>query len=189
MTVSLLARRVALVLVAALIISLAVLPARAVAHGGPYELTVAHDGAGGFTVSARYTRDAHVVEAIMDAVVTAVASDGTKVGPVALVSSSEGIGRWVTEGPIVGDGDWTVTAKTTTPQVEHAVIEVTVEPLAPPVAIESNEETVVSEEPALAASSDGIGNNALLIVVVLGGLLVAGVVAVVVMVQLRNKRR
>ncbi|MEJ1156492.1 hypothetical protein [Microbacterium marmarense] len=189
MTVSLLARRVALVLVAALIISIAVLPTRASAHGGPYELKVAHDGAGGFTVSARYTRDAHVVEAIMDAVVTAVAADGTTVGPVALISSNQGIGRWVTEEPILEEGEWTVTAKTTTPQLAQASIEVNVEPLAPPIEIESNDEAVMSDDPSVAAAPDGIGNNALLIVVVLGGLLVAGVAAVVVMIQLRNKRR
>ncbi|WP_396667091.1 hypothetical protein [Microbacterium sp. R86528] len=187
MTLSLFTRRIALVLIAVLIIAIAVLPTRAAAHGGPYELKVSHDGAGGFTVSARYTRDAHVVEAIMDAVVTAVAADGTTVGPVSLVSSSEGIGRWVTPEPILEEGEWTVTAKTTTPQVAHAVIEVNVEPLAAPIGAEPAD--VETSAPVVEASdsADGAGNNALLIISVLGGLLVAGVAAVLLMVRVRRR--
>src|SRR5688572_26535468 len=106
------------------------------AHGGPYELQVASDGAGGIDVIAEYTADGHLVEEIMDPVATATSRDGRTAGPVSLISSAEGVGRWVSESPFLDDGVWTVTVETTTPEAATATVEFEVAPLAAPISAE-----------------------------------------------------
>lgn len=103
------------------------------AHGGEYVLTVSPDGLGGVSVIGQYVEDGHQVDAILDPVVTAVASDGRTAGPVELVSSAEGEGIWATPEPFLDDGTWTVTVTTTTPLPVTATVEFEVAPLAPPI--------------------------------------------------------
>jgi hypothetical protein len=109
------------------------LPTAAQAHGGSYELEVTSDAVGGIEVFATYIDDGHVVSEIMDPVAEATAADGRTAGPVELISSSEGEGRWVTEEPFLDNGDWTVTVTTTQPEEATATVEFTVAPLEPPV--------------------------------------------------------
>ena len=126
----------------------------AAAHGGPYELEVTHDGAGGLQVLATYEEDGHLVEAVMDVTASAEAADGRTVGPVALVSSAEGQGRWVTEEPLLEEGDWTVTVATTTPLEASTTIDVAVVPLEEPVTAEPAEAAAESTpEPAAEGDS------------------------------------
>ncbi|GAB3125391.1 hypothetical protein [Glaciibacter psychrotolerans] len=122
------------VLVAAFILAVGlVLSATpASAHGGPYELSVSSDGAGGLTVLGHYGEDDHVVNEIMDPVATATSTDGRTVGPVALVSSPEGEGVWVTAEPFIPTGDWTVTVTTTVPSAVSTTAEMTVTELTAP---------------------------------------------------------
>ncbi|MDH6181905.1 hypothetical protein M2152_002087 [Microbacteriaceae bacterium SG_E_30_P1] len=87
----------------------------ALAHGGPFELEFGQDGAGGISLIAHYLEDGHPVTEIMDPVATAVASDGTAVGPVRLISSPEGEGLWISPEPFLTEGTWDVTVSTTTP--------------------------------------------------------------------------
>lgn len=102
------------------------------AHGGAYELSISPDGTGGLTVLGHYGEDQHPVEEVMDPVATATSSDGRTVGPVSLVSSSEGEGVWVTAEPFIPVGDWTVTVSTTVPSAVSATVDMTVdEPVAP----------------------------------------------------------
>ncbi|WP_061965138.1 hypothetical protein [Demequina aurantiaca] len=116
----------------------------AAAHGGPYELEITSDAAGGIAVSATYVEDGHVVSEIMDPVAEATSADGRNAGPIELISSSEGVGRWVSEEPFLDDGDWTVTVTTTQPEETTATVEFTVAPLEAPVEpapITSNDES------------------------------------------------
>jgi cobalamin biosynthesis Mg chelatase CobN len=129
------ARRLITALLGALALIAAVLltPTAALAHGGPFDLAVASDGAGGLVVTAVYQEDGHAVSEIIDPVATAVAADGTTAGPVALVSSAEGEGIWVTPEPFLGPGEWSVTVATTAPSAATATVAVTVAELAPPI--------------------------------------------------------
>lgn len=121
----------------------------AAAHGGEYELEVSQDGAGGLQVFGRYVEDGHLVDAVMDVTAQAEAADGRTAGPVALVSSSEGQGRWVTEEPFLDEGEWTVTVSTTTPQEASVTADFTVVALEPPPPVEpSASATEAPSEPA-----------------------------------------
>lgn len=124
--------------------------APASAHGGPFQLSIAPDGAGGLSVSASYVEDGHAVTGIIDPVATAVSPDGTTAGPVALISSAEGEGVWVTPSPFLGEGQWAVTVTTTTPESVTSTLDVTVAPLAPPV---QPGESIVAEDGAAAGES------------------------------------
>ncbi|MFZ4894514.1 hypothetical protein ACL9RL_08700 [Plantibacter sp. Mn2098] len=140
------------------------------AHGGPFQLLVSPDGAGGVVVSAQYTADQHTVSEIMDPVATAVSPDGQRVGPVSLISSSEGEGIWVSDQPFLPEGQWAVTVATTFPSSATVTVDMTVAPLAAP--IESGEtiaavETAKAEAAAQAASVRMIGLWILAAVVVL----------------------
>ena len=108
-------------------------PTPASAHGGPFELAITPDGAGGLVVTAVYVEDQHAVSAIIDPVASATSSDGTSIGPISLVSSSEGEGVWVTEEPFMPVGQWSVTVATTTPEAATATVEMTVEALDAPI--------------------------------------------------------
>ncbi len=165
----------------------------AAAHGGPYEITVSTDGAGGLQVFAHYEEDGHVVEALMDPVAEAVAADGSTAGPVSLISSTEGQGRWVTSEPFLAEGEWTVTVSTTTPEVAETTVEFTVEaleaPPAPPPANEvdssdASESEVEGQEEVATGNEGGLGGISTLWLVV-----AAFVVALVGAAALAWKRR
>ncbi len=131
------ARRAAVAVAIGLLVALAAVlgaaaPA-ALAHGGPFQLTVSPDGAGGLIVNAAYTEDGHPVSEIIDPVATAVSPSGESVGPLALVSSPEGEGIWITPEPFLPDGQWAVTVTTTTPSSASTTVDITVAELAPPV--------------------------------------------------------
>jgi hypothetical protein len=100
------------------------------AHGGPIQLNVASDAAGGIIVGAIYTEDEHVVTEIMDLVATAVSSTGEEVGPIALMSASEGIGLWESPEPFMSEGDWTVTVTTSSPSSATVSVPISVRPIA-----------------------------------------------------------
>lgn len=120
------------VVVVAVILALVAVPAAAQAHGGPFSLNIAPDGAGGLVVSAAYSEDAHAVTEVIDPTATAVGDDGSTIGPVALISSAEGEGIWVTAEPFLPVGTWTVTVSTSIPSVATATTTVTVAELAGP---------------------------------------------------------
>ncbi|MFG6475631.1 hypothetical protein ACFXP7_04510 [Microbacterium sp. P06] len=149
-------------------------PATARAHGGPFQIVVTPDGAGGVSLYAQYVKDGHLVDEIIDPVVTAKASDGRTAGPVSLVSSSEGVGRWVSESPFLADGDWSVTVRTTTPEVAEATVDFTVAPLEAPVEAGATAAVADTSEasPAMWMGFTGLGA---------GVLLVGGVVAAVLL--------
>ncbi|MFW2513424.1 hypothetical protein ACNI3K_06565 [Demequina sp. SO4-13] len=125
----------------------------AAAHGGPYELEVHNDGAGGVQVFAYYVEDGHVVEAIMDPVVEAVSAGGIERGPIRLVSSAEGQGRWVSEEPFLDAGDWTVTVTTTTPEEASVTAEYTLAPFDPPADAEPAHEPAEPEPSSSGAAA------------------------------------
>jgi hypothetical protein len=118
----------------------------AAAHGGPYELEVSQDGAGGLQVFAKYEEDGHLVAAVMDVTASAESADGRTVGPVALVSSAEGQGRWVTAEPLLDEGEWSVTVATTTPEEASVTVDMEVVLVEAPVAVEPTE--APTEEPS-----------------------------------------
>ncbi|MFW7415573.1 hypothetical protein [Demequina sp. SO4-18] len=126
----------------------------AAAHGGPYELEVHNDGAGGVQVFAYYVEDGHIVEAIMDPVVEAVSADGVERGPIRLISSAEGQGRWVSEEPFLEPGDWTVTVTTTTPDEASVTEQYTVAPFDPPAQDEPMDEPAEPQPSGSAATAD-----------------------------------
>lgn len=146
-------------------------PLSARAHGGPFDLFISPDGAGGVALYAQYVGDGHLVEEIIDPIVTAKASDGRTAGPVSLMSSSEGVGRWVSEEPFLDDGDWTVTVRTTTPDVAEATAEFTVAPLDAP---------LVAGAAAVEPAGEGLGMGVLLGLLGGGAVLVGGVIAAVI---------
>lgn len=120
------------VVIVAVILALLAVPAAAQAHGGPFSLNIAPDGAGGLVVSAVYSEDGHAVTEVIDPTATAVGDDGSTIGPVALISSAEGEGIWVTAEPFLPVGTWTVTVSTSMPSVATATTTVTVAELAGP---------------------------------------------------------
>ncbi len=163
----------------------------AAAHGGPYELEITSDAAGGIAVSATYVEDGHVVSEIMDPVAEATSSDGRNAGPVELISSSEGVGRWVSEEPFLEDGDWTVTVTTTLPEEASATVEFTVAPLDAPVEpapIMTEGETVGdSTTDTESAGEESSSVSGWLVVGIVAGLIVvAGVVVALVKRRSRN---
>jgi hypothetical protein len=123
------------------------------AHGGPFQLDVAPDGAGGVVVSAAYIADHHAVTEIIDPVATAVSPDGTTVGPVPLISSAEGEGLWVSAEPFLPEGQWAVTVATTLPSSATVTVDMTVTALAAPI---EPGETIASTADAAAASGSAL---------------------------------
>ncbi len=147
------------------------------AHGGPFQLSVVPDGAGGVTVTAVYAEDGHPVSEIIDPVATAVAPDGSTVGPVALISSSEGEGIWVSSAPFLPVGQWAVTVSTTVPEAVSTTVDVTVAELAPPVQPGETIAPVAEREAAAVAPTASGGVSPLTVALWIA----AGVVALVVM--------
>jgi hypothetical protein len=105
----------------------------AVAHGGEIDVEIGTDGAGGVSASLTWAGDGHPVEDSAVVVVRAVSDDGDEVGPVTLVSASEGVGWYRSEPELLGEGHWTVTAQVKEPKKAEVEVEVdVVAPAAPP---------------------------------------------------------
>jgi hypothetical protein len=103
----------------------------AVAHGGDIDVEVGTDGAGGISAALTWAGDGHPVEESAVVVVRAVSAAGEEVGPVTLVSASEGVGWYRSDAELLDEGSWTVTARVTEP--EKAKVETRVDVVAPPV--------------------------------------------------------
>jgi hypothetical protein len=138
------ARAAALVLAGGIAVSGA---APAVAHGGEIDVEIGTDGAGGLTASLTWAGDGHPVEESAVVVVRAVSADGEEVGPVTLVSASEGVGWYRSDLELLDEGSWTVTARVREP--EKAKVETKVDVVAPPTA-----EQAQSPSPSPTASED-----------------------------------
>jgi hypothetical protein len=107
--------------------------APAAAHGGKIDIEVGTDGAGGVSAALAWAGDGHPVEESAVVVVRAVSDDGEEVGPVTLVSASEGVGWYRSEPELLGDGHWTVTAQVKEPKKAEVEVEIdVVAPAAPP---------------------------------------------------------
>lgn len=104
--------------------------APAAAHGGPIDIELGTDGAGGVSAALTWVRDGHPVEESAEVVVRAVSETGEEVGPVTLVSASEGVGWYRSEPGLLGEGHWTVTARAKEPR--KAEVEVELDVAAPP---------------------------------------------------------
>lgn len=118
-----------------LALGLAVGPAAAapaVAHGGKIDVELGTDGAGGVSAAVTWAADGHPVEESAVVVVRAVSDDGEKVGPVTLVSASEGVGWYRSEPALLDEGHWTLTARVKEPGKAEVEVEVDVAPPAAP---------------------------------------------------------
>ena len=169
----------------------------AAAHGGPIELTLNSNGSGEFELIAFYEEDGHIVDAIMDPVLEAVSEDGATAGPINLVSSSVGQGRWVTTERVLSDGDWSVTVSTTTPEEASITIDVSVAPPdtppAPPIeepADEPAEQVATEVESTEEASADEAATDSTATTVPLWAIIsLAAAVVVAVGVLVWRKRK
>ncbi|MDR7384268.1 hypothetical protein [Promicromonospora iranensis] len=119
-----------------LALGLAVVPAAtapAAAHGGKIDIELGTDGAGGVSAALTWAGDGHPVEESAVVVVQAVSDAGDEVGPVTLVSASEGVGWYRSDPELLGEGHWTVTARATEPKKAKVEVQVDVAaPAAPP---------------------------------------------------------
>lgn len=107
--------------------------APAAAHGGKIDVELGTDGAGGISAAVTWAGDDHPVEESAVVVVRAVSDAGEEVGPVTLVSASEGVGWYRSEPALLDEGHWTVTARVKEPRKAKVEVEVdVVTPAAPP---------------------------------------------------------
>ena len=107
--------------------------APAAAHGGKIDIELGTDGAGGVSAALAWAGDGHPVEESAVVVVRAVSDAGEEVGPVTLVSASEGVGWYRSEPELLGEGHWTVTARVKEPKKAKVEVEIdVVAPAAPP---------------------------------------------------------
>lgn len=127
--------------------------APASAHGGKIDIELGTDGAGGISASLVWAGDQHPVEESAVVVVRAVSDAGAEVGPITLVSASEGVGWYRSETAVLDEGHWTVTAQVKEPKKAKAETEVDV--VAPPAAEEPDAEETDAEETDRAASDAG----------------------------------
>lgn len=105
----------------------------AAAHGGKIDIELGTDGAGGISAAVTWAADGHPVEESAVVVVRGVSDDGEKVGPVTLVSASEGVGWYRSETALLDEGHWTLTARMTEPGKAKVEAQVdVVAPAAPP---------------------------------------------------------
>jgi hypothetical protein len=140
-----------------LALGLAVGPAAmapAAAHGGKIDIEVGTDGAGGISAALAWAGDGHPVEESAVVIVRAVSDDGAEVGPVTLVSASEGVGWYRSEPELLGEGHWTVTAQVKEPKKAEVEVEIdVVTPAAQPSESAGPEHAV--PEPVAASADDG----------------------------------
>lgn len=116
------------------------------AHGGAIDVDLGTDGAGGLSVAVTWAGDGHPVEESAVVVVRAVSDAGEEVGPVTLVSASEGVGWYRSETALLDEGHWTVTARVKEPRKATAKTELDV--AAPPAPAPSEPEPTASSDPA-----------------------------------------
>ncbi|ANC29637.1 hypothetical protein [Isoptericola dokdonensis] len=122
----------------------------AVAHGGEIDVEIGTDGAGGVSASLTWAGDGHPVEDSAVVVVRAVSDDGEEIGPVTLVSASEGVGWYRSDPELLDEGSWTVTARVTEP--EKTRVKANLDVVAPPVV-----EPSASPEPTAEAEAAADG--------------------------------
>jgi len=147
-------------LVAALgaLLALAGVAAPASAHGGDIVISLGTDGAGGVSANLTYKNDGHPVEESADVSVTAESDAGETVGPLTLRSASEGVGWYVSEPDVLGEGHWVLTATITEPSEATASAQVdVVAPAEPPA---SGEDAGSDEAGEDAAGADAAGDGA-----------------------------
>lgn len=150
--------RLGAVLLLALGLAVPAAMAPAAAHGGKIDIEVGTDGAGGVSASLAWAGDGHPVEESAVVVVRAVSDDGEEVGPVTLVSASEGVGWYRSEPELLGEGHWTVTAQVKEPKKAEVEVEIdVVAPAAPP--SESAAPESESESGSEADGSEAAGVN------------------------------
>lgn len=155
------ARPVRALLVAALgaLLALAGAAAPASAHGGDIVISLGTDGAGGVSANLTYKNDGHPVEESADVSVTAESDAGETVGPLTLRSASEGVGWYVSEPDVLGEGHWVLTATITEPSEATASAQVdVVAPAEPPASAEDAGSDAAGEDGA--AGSDGAADDA-----------------------------
>lgn len=127
--------------------------APASAHGGKIDIELGTDGAGGISAALVWAGDQHPVEESAVVEVRAVSDAGDEVGPITLVSASEGVGWYRSEPAVLDEGHWTVTARVKEPA--KAKVETEVDVVAPPAA----EETEPEGEPEAAGSGAGSSSS------------------------------
>ncbi|MEV0953911.1 hypothetical protein [Promicromonospora sp. NPDC050249] len=128
--------------------------APAAAHGGKIDIELGTDGAGGVSAALAWAGDGHPVEESAVVIVRAVSDDGEEIGPVTLVSASEGVGWYRSEPELLGEGHWTVAAQVKEPK--KAEVEVEIDVVAP-AALPS--ESAAPESESEPAGSDAAGVN------------------------------
>lgn len=140
--------------------------APASAHGGKIDIELGTDGAGGISAALVWAGDKHPVEESAVVEVRAVSDAGDEVGPITLVSASEGVGWYRSEPAVLDEGHWTVTARVKEPA--KAKVETEVDVVAPPAAEEAEperSEAGSADSPSAdtttgAAGADGAGTAA-----------------------------
>ena len=123
--------------------------APAAAHGGQIDVELGTDGAGRVSAALSWAGDGHPVEESAVVVVRAVSDDGQEVGPVTLVSASEGVGWYHSEAVLLDEGHWTVTARVKEPR--KAKVETEVDVVVPP----AQPEATASGRPEAESSGPG----------------------------------
>lgn len=176
-----LTRAVAVVIAAGALALGSALPAAA--HGGEILLSVTSDGAGGVTVLPTYEGDGHPVQDVIDPVLTATSDSGKKIGPVSLISSSEGEGIWITEEPVLTDGHWKVTVTVTEPSDAKSTVEMDVAPLAEPI-----DNSAPVKDDATVSAAGATAGSVLPWAIPLGLLVIGAVVALLVVRSRRTSR-
>ncbi|MEV0895110.1 hypothetical protein [Promicromonospora sp. MEB111] len=137
--------------------------APASAHGGKIDIELGTDGAGGISAALVWAGDQHPVEESAVVEVRAVSDAGDEVGPITLVSASEGVGWYRSEPAVLDEGHWTVTARVKEPA--KAKVETEVDVVAPPAAEQAEPEQAEagasSSQPAeTTTGADGAGTAA-----------------------------
>jgi hypothetical protein len=127
--------------------------APASAHGGKIDIELGTDGAGGISAALVWAGDQHPVEESAVVVVRAVSDAGDEVGPITLVSASEGVGWYRSENAVLDEGHWTVTAQVKEPKKAKAETEVDV--VAPPAVQDADTEEGDTEQPDTETSDAG----------------------------------
>ncbi|PFG18490.1 hypothetical protein [Serinibacter salmoneus] len=126
------------------------------AHGGDLRVDVGTDGAGGIDALIFWANDDHPVEESVAITVTATSEAGEEIGPVTLRSSPQGVGWYVSESGLLGEGHWSLTTVITEPAEYEGTVELDIAaPVAPPAA----EDTAGGEDAEAAAEDEAAGNE------------------------------
>ncbi|NNU26051.1 hypothetical protein [Isoptericola sediminis] len=122
------------------------------AHGGEIDVALGTDGGGGVSASLVWAGDGHPVEESAVVVVRAVSDGGEEVGPVTLVSASEGVGWYRSDAELLDEGHWTLTAQVEEPEKVEVSTEVdVVAPAEAPAATDEPDEPRSAEGDAAMA--------------------------------------